>query len=89
MKHEGMPPRRREDKRVEKRVEEGEREGEKACTRERERALASLFIRFSPPGPVLCKLGQPGVLLVSPEVLIPVLGPSSVLFSPAFSFLVF
>ena len=31
---------------------------------------------LSLPGPVLCKLGQPGVLFVSPEVLTPVLGPS-------------
>ena len=42
---------------------------------ERELALAPLFIRFSLPGPVLCKLGQPGVLFVFPEVLTPVLGP--------------
>ena len=56
---------------------------------ERERALASLFICFSVPGPVLCKLGQPGVLFVLPEVLTPVLGPSFVLFSRAFPFQVF
>ena len=48
------------------------------------RALAPLFICFSVPGPVLCKLGQPGVLFVLPEVLTPVLGPSFVLFSRAF-----
>ena len=46
--------------------------------RERELALAPLFICFSLPGPVLCKLGQPGMLLVLPEVLTPVLGPSFV-----------
>ena len=42
-----------------------------ACGREkeRERALAPLFICLSLPGPVLCKLGQPGVFLVLPEVL--------------------
>ena len=58
--------------------------------REREkRALAPLFIRFSVPGPVLCKLGQPGVLFVLPEVLTLVLGPSFVLFSQAFPFQVF
>ena len=57
--------------------------------RERELALAPLFICFSLPGPVLCKLGQPGVLFVLPEVLTPVLGPSFVLFSRAFPFLVF
>ena len=58
--------------------------------REREkRALAPLFIRFSVPGPVLCKLGQPGVLFVLPEVLTLVLGPSFVLFLQAFPFQVF
>ena len=54
-----------------------ERKGEK-------RALALLFICFSVPGPVLCKLGQPGVLFVLPEVLTLVLGPSFVLFLRAF-----
>ena len=48
-----------------------------------------LFVFFPPPGPALCKLGQPGVLFVLPEVLIPVLGPAFVLFSQAFPFLVF
>ena len=48
------------------------------------RALAPLFICFSVPGPVLCKLGWSAVLFVSPEVLTPVLGPSFVLFSRAF-----
>ena len=57
--------------------------------RERELALAPLFICLSLPGPVLCKLGQPGVLFVLPEVLTPVLGPSFVLFLRAFPFLVF
>ena len=47
-------------------------------------SLALLFICLSLPGPVLCKLGQPGVLLVLPEVL----GPSFVSFSKAFPFLV-
>ena len=62
-----------------------------ALGRERasELALALLFICLSLPGPVLCKLGQPGVLFVLPEVLTPVLGPSFVLFSRAFPFLVF
>ena len=55
--------------------------------RESDLALAPLFICFSLPGPVLCKLGQPGVLLVLPEVLTLVLGPSSVSFSQAFPFL--
>ena len=50
---------------------------QRAGKRERERALALalLFICLSLPGPVLCKLGQPGVLFVLPEVLTPVLGP--------------
>ena len=61
----------------------GERERESAL------ALALLFICLSLPGPVLCKLGQPGVLFVLPEVLTLVLGPSFVLFSWAFLFLVF
>ena len=42
------------------------------------------FLCFSLPGPVLCKLGQPGVLFVLPEVLTPVLRPSFVLFSQLF-----
>ena len=40
------------------------REGKSAPVHrgERELALAPFFICFSLPGPVLCKLGQPGVL---------------------------
>ena len=56
---------------------------------ERELALAPLLICLSLPGPVLCKLGQPGVLFVLPEVLTPVLGPSFAVFSWAFPFFVF
>ena len=56
---------------------------------ERERAGSGSSICLSLPGPVLCKLGQPGVLFVLPEVFTPVLGPSFVLFSRAFPFLVF
>ena len=41
------------------------------------------------PGPALCKLGWLGVLVVLPEGLTQVLGPSFVLFSLAFPFLVF
>ena len=61
------------------------------CAGERasELALAPLFICLPLPGPVLCKLGQPGVLFVLPEVLTPVPGPSFVLFLWAFPFLVF
>ena len=57
---------------------------------ERERAgFGSSVCMFLSPWAVLCKLGQPGVVLVLPEVLTPVLGPSFVLFSQAFPFLVF
>ena len=48
-----------------------------------------LFLCFSPPRASLCKMGQAGVLFVSPEVLTLVLRPSFVLFlglSPSFSF---
>ena len=47
-----------------------------------------LWLLFVSPGPVLCKLGQPGVFIL-PEVLTPVLGPSFVLFLRAFLFLIF
>ena len=65
-----------------------------ACMRARERErerepLAPLFICLSLPGPVLCKLGQPGVLFILPQVLTPILGSSFVLFLRAFPFLVF
>ena len=60
-----------------------------ALRRESPSPLAPLFICFSLPGPVLCKLGQPGVFFVLPEVLTPVLVPSFVLFLWAFPFLVF
>ena len=51
------------------------RQGEGGSKKKGEkRALAPLF-NVSVPGPALCKLGRPGVLLVLPEVLTPVLGP--------------
>ena len=56
-----------------------EREGAKGG----KRALAPLFICLSVPGPVLCKLGLGGSVVL-PEVLTLVLGPSFVLFSRAF-----
>ena len=62
---------------------------QRGTERERELALAPLFICLSLPGPVLCKLGQPGVLFVLPEVLTLVLGPSFVVFLQAFPFFVF
>ena len=79
----GVRARRSKDmkRRAPQRVEERQRE--------RELALAPLFICLCLPGPVLCKLGQPGVLFVLPEILTPVLGPSFVLFSRAFSFFIF
>ena len=49
---------------------------------------SSFYMFFPPPGPALCKLGQPGVFVL-PEVLTPVLGPSFVLFLWAFPFLIF
>ena len=67
-----------------------QRAGEREWERERELALAPFFICFFFfPGPVLCKLGQPGVLFVLPEVLTPVLVPSFVLISRAFLLLIF
>ena len=65
------------------------------CGDERERETdpqpfgSSFYMSFPFPGPALCKLGQPGVLFALPEVLTPVLGPSFVLFSRGFPFLVF
>ena len=50
---------------------------------------SSFYMFFPPPGPAVCKLGQPGVLFVPPEVLTPVLGPFFLLFLRAFPFLVF
>ena len=76
----GMRARRSKDER-----RAPQRKGERAS----ELALALLFICLSLPGPVLCKLGQPGVLFVLPEVLTPVLRPSFVLFSWGFPFLFF
>ena len=70
-----------------------EKQTDSGRTWERERdawPFGSCFYSFfPPPGPALCKPGQPGALLVLPEVLTPVLGPSFVLFSWAFPFLVF
>ena len=63
---------------------------QKTRREERAPALWPLFLYvFPPPGPAPCKLGQPGVLFVLPEVLTPVLGPSSVLFLWAFPSLSF
>ena len=83
---------------VQREEREKERETESECVlgwggereRERDQALWLLFLHvFSSPGPGLCILGQPEVLLVLPEVLTLVLGPSFVLFLQAFPFLVF
>ena len=68
------------------RREERERERTRTLGRERDPwPFGSSFYMFFPsPGPALCKLGQPGVLFILPEVLTPVFGPSFVLFSQAF-----
>ena len=64
---------------------------QRAGERERESYLWLLFLYvcffFFYPGPVLCKLGQSGVLFVLPEVLTPVLGPRTFFCSifPGFS----
>ena len=61
-----------------------------ARRREREPFGSSFYMFFFfLPGPTLCKLGQPGVLFVLPEVPILVLRPFFVLFSWAFPFQVF
>ena len=69
-KREGMPTQRHEEKRVEECARAWERERERECFG------SSFYMFFPPPGPALCKLGQPGVLFVLPEVLTQVLGPS-------------
>ena len=72
-------------------IQRHEEKSAPACRGERESelALAPLSICLYLPGPVPCKLSQPGMLFVLHEVLTPVLGPSFVLFSWAFPFLVF
>ena len=66
----------------------GERKRKSACTLERKRVRKHFYMFFPLPGPALCKLTYPGVLFVLPEVFTLVLGPSFVLFSWAFPFLV-
>ena len=80
-RHEGTSIQRRE----EKSAPAYERERESARARASKLALALLFICLSLPGPVLCKLGQPGVSFVLPGVLTLVLRPSFVLFFAGFS----
>ena len=67
----------------------GERERERESERDPQPFGSSFYMFFSPPWAALCKLSQPGVLFVLLEVLTLVLGPSFVLFSQAFFFLVF
>ena len=66
-KREGMPTQRLKEKRA------GERASVWETDKEREKAPfgSSFYIFFPPSGPALCKLGQPGVLFVLPEVLRP------------------
>ena len=63
--------------------------GERESERDPQPFGSSFYMFFSPSGAALCKLSQPGVLFVLFEVLTLVLGPSFVLFSQAFFFLVF
>ena len=53
--------------------------------------MAHVFICFFSPAPqsALCKLGQPGGLFASPQVLIPVLEPFFIFFLRAFPLFVF
>ena len=96
-KREGMPTQRFEGKRVEERVGEGERQRERERVhilgRERERERKALWLLllyvFLHLGLPYANWAQPGVLFVLPEVFTLVLGPSFVLFSRAFPFLVF
>ena len=69
---------RREGVLAQRREEKGERKRESVFVGKRERPgpLARLLIGSPPPGPALCKLCQPVVLFVLPEVLTPVLKPS-------------
>ena len=59
------------------------------CEREAPAPWPIFSYVFSSPGPALCKLGQPGVLFVLPEVLTPVFRLFFVLYSRAFHLLVF
>ena len=77
-----MPTQRLEEKRVEERAGEGGREGRRerermhAGERGRKRFGSCSYMVFPPPGPALCRLGQPGALFVLPGVFTLVLGPS-------------
>ena len=65
------------------------RETMSMCEREAPAPWPIFSYVFSSPRPALCKLGQPGVLFVLPEVLTPVFRLFFVLFSRAFHLLVF
>ena len=77
-----MSAQRLEEKRVEERAGEGGREGRRerermhAGERGRKRFGSCSYMVFPPPGPALCRLGQPGALFVLPGVFTLVLGPS-------------
>ena len=74
-RHEGMPTQK---------MQREERERDPQPFR-----LLFLYVFSPPPRAALCKLGQPEVLFVLPEVLTPVLGPSFVLLSGLFPSLSF
>ena len=87
-KYQENPSSRREDMSTQRREEKST----PVRGRQRERPWrfgSSFYMFFPPPGPALCKLGQPRVLFVLPEVLTQVLRPSFVLFLQAFPFLMF
>ena len=84
-RREGMPTQKTQREEREK-----ERQRVQSHPGEGPPALWLLFLCFiPPPAPALCKLGQPGMLFVLPEVLNLAFGPSFILFLEAFSFLVF
>ena len=63
--------------------------GRERASESKRASFGSSFYIFFFPVPVLCKLGQSGVVFVLPEALSLVLRPSFVLFSWAFLFLIF
>ena len=89
--------RRADPKEMKRRKREGGRERERESPRGERHPLptsplpfgSSFYVFSPPPGPAVCKFGQAGLLFDLPEVLIPVLRPSFVLFSQVFPSLSF